>query len=239
LIHRPGREALRALAVVAAVCAVLVGSLFLSPAASRSAGGTGEGLPVGGVAHITVFNAQGQEVTTWTGHNTLFPSAAAAVAGCLGGQGFSATTTSVDVGTSTTAIAANLQGCSGFTPDILVAWGVGSGAVCPASNSLAAAGSNSCAIMSASNYLVPSGCTVNTCTGWDATATFPSTAFSASNGCATSCNIEFVLALQGTVWSGAISQAGLAGGNAFDLLTPGITLAQGDSLQITIAYTVT
>lgn len=239
----------RGLLIVAALSGVLVGSLFVSYATTRSPSGSTEGLPIGGVAHITVYNAQGQEVSSWTGHNMLFPSAAAAVAACLQGQPFTTSYTSETVGSTTTPVVEGLQGCSGFTPDIMVAWAsppptvaAPTSGACPASYSVAADG-QSCAVESANNYLVPSGCTVNTCTGWDATATFPSTDFSASNGCATTCTIGAVIAMQGVVWTGQIT-AGfgtgtIAGGNAFDFLAPSITLAQGDSLQITIAYTVT
>ncbi len=245
LIFSSGSKLVRGLLIVAALSGVLVGSLFVSYATTRSPSGSTEGLPIGGVAHIMVYNAQGQEVSSWTGHNTLFPSAAAAVAACLQGQPFPTSYTTIATQGTTGAFPGVLQGCSGFTPDILVAWvvasGVTEGGYCPASSYLAALGS--CEVMSASNYLVPSGCTVNTCTGWDATATFPSTDFNASNGCATTCTIGTVITMQGTVWTGQIvagyGAGTIAGGNGFDLLSPSITLAQGDSLQITIAYTVT
>jgi hypothetical protein len=189
--------------IASAIAALLVVGLYISPALSRPSSSSNEGLPIGGVGYITVYNSQGQVVETWHGHNYVTGYAINDMAYCLAGV--------ANPGPK-------FQGCTGFTTGMELS---GGGAfpyqTVPATVSVALVGSGGQA----------SACTTN-CNGWTLTATFPSSAFST---CVSACAVIQVIGTQGTSFDYSPQ---------FDIIgPPGLAVQAGDSLQVTIVYTVT
>jgi hypothetical protein len=117
-----------------------------SASAVRSASGQREGLTIEGRAVIQVIR-DGRVITTWKGHNALYPYGKNAIAGCLSG----ATTAPAFYGS-----------CSGFITYIYL--NVSSGGC-----------SGWCERASATNAVTPAGCEPTNvfalCTGWTTSAT--------------------------------------------------------------------
>jgi hypothetical protein len=169
-----------------------------------------ESLPIGGVAYITVFGPQGQVVQTWHGHNTLTAVAINDIASCLSG----------------TRSPGDFTSCSGFTNWIEIGGCVQGATSCsfftgtPATDTISSVDSNGNA----------ASCSPGSCNGWTLTGLFSSAALA---GCNPSCTIAIVNGAQ----VGPGTQSGP--GTSFDRINnPGITVAAGDSLQITIVFTV-
>jgi hypothetical protein len=137
-----------AVIAIMAVAAVFALTMFAAPPASQPSGGTQEGIPIGGVATLTVYSPQGRVVQTWQGHNTIAPDAAADIANCLSGE-FS----------NNPPPASGIQGCTGFTSNILILWPASGGATtCPDSPY----SEDSCTNLAADVALSPLGCSVST-----------------------------------------------------------------------------
>lgn len=247
-------------AVVVTVGVVAVVALFSFDGGMGRTGGSGENLPIGGVAHFTVYDAKGAVVGSWMGHNSLTPQAIGQIALCLSGV----------ANPFPPAQPYYISSCggaygSGLTQAIVLGWvPTGAASGCPYTplynGQGAVVGTQaglSCATEPTSVAFYPITCSYPSysssdgCAGWTATATFPSSDFS-SNGCGPSCTITEALALTGTSWGGggfSTVHSTVNGltlttvlpnyGNAFDYLTPSVSLSQGDSLQVTIQFTIT
>jgi hypothetical protein len=230
--------------IVSVIAVILLAGLL--PAVTSRAGSSGESIPVGGVFHISVIGPQGNVVRQVTAHNTLYPYYESLIAACFDG--------------------AIVGSCSGFTQAITVAWF--NGAQSPTTQEAESCGQPggpntgptygvSCVTEVAGNSLTPSNCSItgnanggNFCEGWQATASFPSTDFPAAAGCSASCTITAAFGIDGTTFTGSLGCVGNGCepqgstysnnyGNAFDSVSTSIQVSAGDSLQITISYTVT
>jgi len=192
-----------------------------------------EGLPIGGVAYITVYNPQGKVVETWHGHNTVFGTADSAISNCISGAA---------------AVGSPITGCTGFTGSIAIIWGfVLADIQEPCVLGGSSANFSPCSQATATNVLSPGGCSVSagTCTGWLTSATFQPTDFTHANGCGVSCTIDMVVAAQGTSWTGYYEGPPMTSsiqvsdpGNGFDQIPTSIAITNGDSLAVNIQYTV-
>lgn len=245
-------------AIVSLVIGVGVATYSSTPQAS----GRGETLPIGGVAHFTLFDAKGNVVGTWSVHNSLTSQAIGQIALCLSGVA-----NPFPPGDPSYISSCGGAFNQGLTQAIVLGWApTGTASGCPYTQMYAPYSNQpigtqagiSCATEpttigfypAACEYPAYQGATIPDCTGWTATATFSSSDFS-SNGCGSSCTVAFALALTGTTWGGGgftyttqtvngrtLPVILVNDGNAFDLIQPSIAIAQGDSLQVTIQFTV-
>jgi len=206
----------RKLVLVVAVAA-LIAIVFVSGVAAGtfmarpSSKGTNEALSVEGVATIKLLAPDGRVVGVWTAHNTLVPSGIDLIALCA---------------SSGTCLS------PGLTPDIWVGLNA-------CTNSYIA-----CGVMStATNTPTPSGCGQSNldasppappyCVGWVASSTFSAAALA----CTSTCSLVDVA-------SGNPGQSsfGYSLSYQFDDITgaalPSITISAGQSLAISIQFTV-
>ena len=200
-----------------------VGSLSARLAAGNPA--AAEDLSVEGVATIKLVAPDQQLVGVWTAHNTLKDSLA-------GG---------------TDAISECLSGVTNTCPNGACAVPSSGGVICPLT-SLIVVAVGSCSDVAtcgvnleppneyATNVQTPSGCTVDLrCTGWVSSETFTPSEL----GCTSACTLNDVGAFE-VACSSSEGACGIYG--QFDDISgaslPTITLSPGDSLAISIQFTV-
>lgn len=204
---------------------------------------TNQGLRVEGHGVIKVFNAQGKLVKQWEGYNSLNLGAINEILGCASGY---------------PGKIGPLNTCSGFTNATEVYWTC-NGSGCPTTSDILVSQTASqevfcspitaigCGVLTTANDIPFSGSpptsatcnptifpTSTTCSGWNVTSTI-SGAFTTQN-CATSgCPIT------GAGAASYIPALGLGGFDIsyqFDSLYPSITVTPGDTLVLTISFTV-
>jgi|GEM_PF-4450062 len=229
---KPGRKLL--VAGLAFTTALLVSvALFGYPGVFGN-GGTQDGLRVEGHAVAKVYGPSGGLVGVWSGDNVLQAEGRNALASCV--SGFS-------------SIPFETGQCTGLTDGLFVDW-LCNGSSCPTAASINfidssdlqvqcqdPANGGGCGAISVADpvAITPSGCdpSATICaTGWNVTALFPSGTFS-SKDCGSTCTIDQANAGLVSYYGGLVF-----GFTQFDQLGPSIAVSPGDSLSLTITFTV-
>jgi hypothetical protein len=236
------------LAIVGSVAlGLLIGTTILSNAVNGSASGNeNQGLLLSGTATFKVLGPDGSLVSQWTGPDPLTNAAINAIAACLPGSD-GGSTDPIGPGSPSGASGS----CSSFVSAAAVVFGpMGTGCTenggAQTENSFSVTG---CVVTApATNTLTPVGCDPNAstgstipplCTGWITEATFGPATFTSTN-----CNYGVsqtpcaVLEVATGV-NGVITNPSYGPTNGFDQIFPTpISLSSGDSLLVTIQFTV-
>jgi len=224
------------------------GSIAKTPAGGTSAT---QKLSIEGVATISLIAPGGRILGVWSTHNSLVPDGIFEIAACISAAQVTMTTT-------TTTTYSGDQICPGSTSP----WPNSYSAPVPSFTSLIGVSMGSCSyangdmtntvqqpgcetFSTSTNVLTTSGCPTSEPCGWVASATFTP----AGLGCSETCTLNDVTA---GAQQALLSPATVAGYVAFDDICspssagcvspfnnlPTITLSTGDSLAVSIQFTV-
>lgn len=228
---------------------ILAGSSLLPGVLNKSqAGAENDGLTFSGTVNIKVLASDGNVVSQYTGPDPLEAAGINALAACI---------TGTDGGSTDPIGPGSVSGadgsCSSFVNAVSIVFApLPSGGACPLNaggqteNGFTVTGCEE--NIGATNTLTPLGCDPNAstgassgpvCSGWITEATFGPTTFTAGN-CLTTISQTPCAVVQ--VGTGVLSQLNTYGyTNAFSAINLGSTpipVAAGDSLLVTIQFTV-
>jgi len=217
----------------ALIAGVMVSFVIFTSFAAAGASTRQDSVKIQGIGVFKVYDSQGRLVDQVTAHNSLYSNGVNNMALCLSGV-----STSGNYGGAP---------CTGVTNGMGATWVCNGGSSClngvitVADNTKddgscgGGLGAGNCAADTvATDAVVPTGCSSSggpTCNGWTVTATFPSELFTTSS-CATSCTVDSAFAQY--IFPGPVGE-----GSAFDdIVGLSIALSPGDTLVITITFTI-
>ena len=228
---------------------ILAGSMLLSAVPGKSSAGTeNDGLTFSGTINVKVLASDGSVVSQYTGPDPLEAAGINAIAACI---------TGTDGGSTSPIGPGSVDGyagsCSSFVNAVAIVFSpyqsVGGTCAQPGGsqteNGFSVSGCEE--NIAATNTLTPLGCGPNgstgaplpLCSGWITEATFGPTTFTATNCVYTTSQTPCAVTSVGT---GVLSQLTSYGyTNAFSAINLGATpiqVAAGDSLLVTIQFTV-
>jgi hypothetical protein len=210
---------------------ILLGSTIFAGFVSGSINGkASQSLNIGGIETIKVIGPDGKTVSFWQGRDPLTRYAINAIVGCITGTN-GGTTTPNGFGSCNTWVSSTTI----FTAD--------SSATCVSAIT--------CATFSATvtNYVTPNGCDpaspliINICSGWQSQAIFPPTTqwptACGSSGCGLE-NVDLYGGVTSTLFDELCSSGyGEASCTVAGSPNPLATVSPGDTLVVTISFTVT
>jgi len=234
------------------VIGILLGSSLLANVLNpNSTAKESQGLLLSGTETIKVLGSDGSVVSTWTGPDPLTNAGVNALAACIPGSD-GGSTAPIGPGSITGASGS----CSSFINAVAIVFGPADitqqGGSCAdnagAENEYAFSETGCQAEIGATNILTPLGCDPNPstgasipplCTGWITQATFGPTTFTPTNCIYTISQTPCaVLEVDAGTLSQLTTYGHTEGFDYLDLNATPIVVASGDSLLVTIQFTV-